>query len=68
MTIKSQTHTGAHSTYGSVLGPEERGIRNTEKKWREKVNKKKKRTQMSLFAEVCKVLNALSVIFNTIKK
>lgn len=67
MTVKSQTHTGAHSTYESVLQSEERGIRNTEKKV-EKVDKKKKRTQMSLFAEVCKLLNALSVIFNTTKK
>ena len=32
MTIKSQTHTGAQSTYGNVLGSEERGIRNTGKK------------------------------------
>lgn len=63
MTVKSQTHTGAHSTYESVLPSEEEAF-DLEKKV-ESRQKRRKRTQMSLFTEVCKLLNALSVIFST---
>lgn len=49
-------------------GQKKEALETQKKKWREKVDEKKKRTQMSLFTEVCKLLNALSVIFNTTKK
>lgn len=50
MTVKSQTHTGAHSTYESVLPSEERGIRNTEKKVeRESRQKEEKNTNELIY-------------------